>query len=233
LPNAISVVSLAERDTMLKIPLELAYMDKIAVGPAGKGVIDINASMRRNLQALARSKQALVAELTVVILDRERNYKYVDEVRSAGARIKMISDGDVAGCVMAALPEHSGIDMLIGIGGSPEAIISASALKCLGGDMQCRPWPRDDREREACQAQGFDLNKVYNIDDLVNCEDVFFSATGITDGELLKGVRYGRDGASTHSLIMRSYSGTVRWVEARHDFMKLSRISGEMFIADA
>lgn len=233
LPNAISVVALAERDSMLKVPQELVYMDKIAVGPVGKGQIDIKASIRHNLQQLARAKQALVSELTVVILDRPRNQRYVEEVRSAGARIKMISDGDVAGSVMAALPEHSGIDMLLGIGGSPEAIISACALKCLGGDMQCLPWPRDDGEAKACKDQGFDLNKVLTIDDLVNSEDIFFSATGITDGELLKGVRYSRTGAATHSLIMRAHSGTVRWVEARHDFSKLSRISGEMFVGEA
>ncbi len=232
LPNAIAVVALSERDTMLNVPPELVYLDKIAVGSVGRGLIDIGRPVEENIRILAEAKGVAPAELAVVILDRERNEGALAAIRRAGARVKMITDGDVAGSIMAALPEESGVDMLVGVGGSPEAIISATAIKCLGGDMQCRPWPRDDGEIAACRAADFEIDHTYEIDELVGSDDLFFSATGITDGELLRGVRYGRSGGQTHSLVMRSHSGTIRWIEARHDFSKLKEISGEMYYAE-
>lgn len=232
LPNAIAVVALSERDTMLNVPPELVYLDKIAVGSVGRGLIDIGRPVEENIRILAKAKGVAAAELTVVILDRERNEGALAAIRRAGARVKMITDGDVAGSIMAALPEESGVDMLLGVGGSPEAIISATAIKCLGGDMQCRPWPRDDGEVAACRSVDFEIDHTYELDELVGSDDLFFSATGITDGELLRGVRYARSGAQTHSLVMRSHSGTIRWIEAQHDFSKLKEISGEMYYAE-
>jgi fructose-1,6-bisphosphatase II len=222
-PGAVSVVALSERGTMFS-PGKLVYMDKIAVGPAGRGRIDINASIAENLRSLAAAKSCDVADLTVVVLDRPRHEAVIAEVRAAGARIKLIGDGDISGGVMASV-DGTGVDMLLGIGGSPEAVITACALKCLGGDMQCRPWPRNDEEREWATANGIDVNRVLGIDDLVKGDNVFFSATGITDGELVKGVRFTGSGAKTWSLSMRSRSGTVRMVEASHRWDKLMRIS--------
>jgi fructose-1,6-bisphosphatase II len=233
LPNAISVVALAAGDSMLKVPHEIVYMDKIAVGPEARGAIDIAAPVALNLKWIARAKGVAVPDLTVVILDRERHEGLIREVREAGARIKLISDGDVAGGVMAATVEHSGIDVLMGVGGAPEAVITACALKCLGGDMQCRFWPRNEGERSAAIAAGFDPARVYGLDDLVASDDVFFASTGVTSGEWLQGVRYVAAGATTQSIVMRSKSGTVRWIDANHNFNRLDKISEVRYGAQA
>jgi fructose-1,6-bisphosphatase II len=223
LPNALSVIAIADRGAMFS-PGHLVYMDKIAVGPAGRGVIHIDASVEENLQALARAKKRDVRDLTAVILDRPRNQKYVEAVRACGARLKLVTDGDVAAGVSTAL-EGTGVDILFGIGGSPEGVITAAAIKCLGGDMQCKLWPRDDSEREYAQRAGYDLNKTLRLDDLVAGDNVFFAATGITDGEMLRGVHYTSDGATTDSLVMRSRSGTIRRITATHRLQKLMRFS--------
>jgi fructose-1,6-bisphosphatase II len=187
-------------------------------------VIDIQASVEANLRNVARAKRMEIEDLTVIILDRPRHAELIRQVRGAGARIRLISDGDIAGALMTALPD-TGIDLLMGIGGSPEAVVGACALKCIGGDMQCRPWPRNEGERTAAVASGIDPDRVLTIDDLVVGDNVFFSASGVTDGELLQGVRYFGGGARTHTLVMRSKSGTVRRVEATHRWDKLMRFS--------
>ena len=219
MPNAISVVALADRGTMFSSP-EIMYMEKIAVGPETAGVIDLNSSPTENLRRMARAKRCDVNDLTVVILDRPRHQDLIAEIRSSGARIKMITDGDVAGAVMAAT-EGTGIDALFGIGGAPEAVVAACAIKCIGGEIQCRLWPRNDHERAIAAEQNIDLRRIYRSDDLVGGSNIFFSATGITDGELLKGVHFFGDGASTHSLVMRSRTGTIRRIEATHHISKL------------
>jgi fructose-1,6-bisphosphatase II len=214
LPNALAVLALTERGQM-NCPREIVYMDKIAVGPEAYGSIDITASPSQNLRWIAKAKRCSVADLTVVILDRPRHEGLMEEVRAAGARIKLISDGDVAGGLYTALPE-TGVDMLLGIGGAPEAVLTAAALKCLGGEIQCRLWPRNDDERQNAIDAGLDLSKVYMTEDLVGKGDALFAATGITNGELLKGVQYTGAGVSTQSLVMRSNSGTVRWITTHH-----------------
>jgi fructose-1,6-bisphosphatase II len=221
--GALAVVALSERDTMYD-PAHIFYMDKIAVGPECAGVIDIEAPVDVNLRKIARTKHKDIDDLTVIILDRPRHHELIREVREMGARIRLISDGDIAGALMTTIPD-TGIDVLMGIGGSPEAVVSACALKCVGGDMQCKLWPRDEEEREAALEAGMDLDQVLTIDNLVRGDNVFFAATGITDGELLEGVRYYGGGARTHSLVMRSRSGTVRFVEASHRWDKLMRYS--------
>jgi len=222
LPNALSVIALAEQGTMFYT--DLVYMNKLAVGPDGVGCVDIRETPANNLKALAKAKGVNIGDLTVCILERPRNDYLVSQVRQAGARIKLISDGDVAGAIMAALPD-TGIDMMLGIGGSPEAVVAAAAIKGLGGDFQAQLWPRDDAEKELAKRQHLDLNRVYRLDDLVKGEDVFFAATGITSGELCGGVRYFARGARTHSLVIRSRSGTVRYIEAVHNYEKLRRFS--------
>lgn len=229
--GSISVVALAERGAMYD-PGPILYMDKLAVGPEAKGAIDINASATTNLRHIAQAKKVDVHDLTVVILDRPRHDSLVREVRQAGARIRIIGDGDISAGLMTALPE-AGIDVLMGVGGAPEAIIAAAALKCLGGVIQCKLWPRDENEREAAIALGYNLDKVLTTDDLVKGDNVFFSATGVTDGELLRGVRYFGGGARTHSLVMRSKSGTVRFIEATHRWDKLMRFSQIAYDPDA
>lgn len=221
--GALAVVALSERDTMYD-PKHIVYMDKIAVGSDAATVIDIDAPVDLNLRNIARAKRKDIDDLTVIILDRPRHQELIRRVREVGARIRLISDGDIAGALMTAIPD-TGIDVLIGIGGSPEAVVSACALKCVGGDMQCKLWPRNDAERERALEGGMDLDQVLTIDDLVRGDNVFFAATGITDGELLDGVRYYGGGARTHSLVMRSKSGTVRFVEASHRWDKLMRYS--------
>ena len=223
LPNAISAVAIAPRGTMFN-PRDIFYMDKIAVGPAARGSIDINLSVTENLRSIAKAKGFRVEDLTVVVLDRDRHAQLISEIRGAGARIMLIGHGDIAGGLMPAL-EGTGIDVLMGIGGAPEAVITACALKCMGGEIQCKLWPRDEAERSRGQAAGLDFDRVLTTDDLVAGEDVFFAATGVTDGELLHGVRYTVDGAKTHSLAMRARSGTVRTVEATHKFEKLMRFA--------
>lgn len=222
LPNAISVVALAERGS-LYYPGHVVYMEKIAVGPEAKGAIDLSASVAQNLRAVAKAKDKNLDDLTVIVLDRPRHEQLVAEIRAVGARVKLIPDGDVAGAIMTAMP-GTGIDVLMGIGGSPEAVVAACALRCLGGEMQCRLWPRDEAERQQALAEGLDPDRILSINDLVRGDDVFFAATGISDGELLKGVRYYSKGAYTQSIVMRSYSGTVRIVEANHNIEKLRRI---------
>lgn len=223
LPGAISVVALSERDTMYS-PGSIVYMNKIAVGPEAKGVIDINAPVEENLKKVARAKKRDVDDLTVVILDRPRHEQLISEVRAAGARIKLIPDGDISGGLMTAI-EDTGLDVLMGIGGSPEAVITACALKCIGGEIQCKLWPRNEEERQKALNEGLDLERVLTIDDLVQGDNVFFAATGVTDGELLQGVKYFGSGAKTYSIVMRSKSGTVRLVEATHKWEKLMRFS--------
>ncbi len=223
LPNAVAVVALAERGSMYGSP-GIVYMEKLAVGPLGKGKLSLENSVAENIRILADVKGGDPDDLTVVVLDRPRHAALIEEVRAAGARIKLITDGDIAGGIMPSL-EETGIDMLLGIGGSPEAVTTACALKCLGGDIQCRPWPRNDEERAAAERQGIDLQAVLTIDDLVKGDDVFFSLTGVTDGELVKGVHYFPGGARTETLAMRSRSGTVRRVQAVHHFDKLMRYS--------
>jgi fructose-1,6-bisphosphatase II len=220
-PNAIAVVALSERGTMFD-PGPVVYMDKLAAGPEGAEVLDFEAPIADNLSKLARAKGGDVSDLTVCILDRPRHREIVEQVRQAGARIKLIPDGDVAGAIMAARP-GTGVDLLIGVGGTPEAVIAACALKCLDGVMFGRLWPRDDGERQAALDAGYDLDQVLAIDDLVRGGNVFFAATGVTDGELVRGVRFDGRGATTQSLSMRSKSGTVRLIEARHQFSKLNR----------
>jgi len=221
--GALSVAALAERGSMYA-PGSLVYMDKIAVGPEARGAIDINAPVEANLKAIARAKGRDVDDLTVIILDRPRHAALIETVRQTGARIRLIHDGDVSGGVSTAL-DDTGIDVLLGVGGSPEAVITAAALKCLGGEIQCKLWPRDDRERQYAAEHGLDLQAVLTMDDLVKSDNVFFSATGITRGELLDGVRYFGGGARTSSVVMRSKSGTIRYVTATHRWDKLMRFS--------
>ena len=228
LPNAISVVALAEKGTLYSSP-GIFYMNKIAVGPAAKGAIDLDKSVEWNLRSVAKAKKIELNEVTVVILDRPRHEGLIKQVRDAGARIKLITDGDVAGSIMTAL-EDTGVDILMGIGGSPEAVLAACALKCIGGDIQCRPFPRDDAERQHALQMGADLNKLYSIDDLARGDNIFVSLTGITNGELVDGVKYYEHGVETHSLVMRSKSGTVRDVRARHRLDKLMAYSEIEFV---
>lgn len=221
--NSLSVVALAERGTMYN-PGPIVYMNKIAVGPEARGQVDIEAPPAENLRRIARAKGKDVDDLLVVILERDRHKDLIQAVRQAGARIRLITDGDVAGALMTALPE-TGVDVLMGIGGTPEGVIAACALKCIGGEIQGKLWPRN--EEEACLARdmGYDLDRVLTTDDLVRGENIFFAATGITDGELLDGVRYYGWGATTSSLVMRSKSGTVRRIQAQHRWDKLMQFS--------
>jgi fructose-1,6-bisphosphatase II len=221
--GALAVVTLCERDTMYN-PKHTLYMDKIAVGPRAAGVIDINAPVDVNLRNVARAQRKDIDDLTVIILDRPRHADLIRQVREVGARIRLIRDGDIAGALMTTKPEI-GIDVLLGIGGSSEAVMGACALKCAGGDMQCRLWPRNEEEREKAAEAGIDLDRVLTIDELVRGENVFFAATGITDGEMLDGVRFFGGGAKTHTLVMRSKSGTTREIEATHRWDKLMRFS--------
>nr|MBA2600775.1 fructose-bisphosphatase class II family protein [Actinomycetota bacterium] len=222
-PGALAVVALAERGTMFD-PGPCVYMEKLAVSEQAADVIDIDAPVADNLNRIAKIKGGEVADLTVVVLDRPRHEQIVKEVREAGARIQFIPDGDVAGAIAAAR-EDSGLDMYIGIGGTPEGVIAAAALKCMGGSMQGRLWPRNDEERGRAVAEGYDMDKVLSIDDLVSSDNVFFAATGITDGDLVKGVRYRASSAVTQSIVMRSRSGTVRLIDALHSRKKLKQYS--------
>lgn len=221
--NALSVIAVSERGTMFN-PGPCMYMEKIAVGPSAVGHIDITATPSQNLKWIAKAKGESVRDLTVVILDRERHNPLIEEIRSTGARIKLIGDGDIFGALAAAWPD-AGVDVLFGIGGTPEGVIAAAALKCMGGEIQGRLWPRNDDEKRAALAAGYDLDRVLTTDDLVQGDNCFFAATGVTDGELLKGVRFYPGGASTASLVMRSHSGTVRFIEARHRLDKLGEFA--------
>ncbi|MGH2788988.1 MAG: class II fructose-bisphosphatase [Actinomycetota bacterium] len=225
--GALAVVALAERGTMFN-PGPCVYMEKIAAGEAAADVIDLDAGVAENLKRVAKVKNSDVADLTVIILDRERHEGIVKEIREAGARIKFIPDGDVAGAISAAR-EGTGIDLLFGIGGTPEGVIAASAIKCLGGVIQGRLWPRTEEERDRAVQEGYDLDQVLNTDDLVSGTDVFFAATGVTDGDLIKGVRYRGESAVTESIVMRSRTGTVRFVEALHRRKKLKTLSSIVY----
>jgi len=227
LPGAISAVALSARGTM-NCPRQLVYVNKIVTGSEAKDAVDIDASVADNLKNIAKAKKRKVSELTVVVLDRPRHEQLLSEIRSAGARIKLISDGDVAASIQAALPE-TGVDVLMGIGGTPEGVLSAAAIRCIGGGIQCKAWPRDEKEKQAAMADGVDLDKVYKTEDLVNSEDVFFAATGVSSGEMLKGVRYSSGGAQTQSLAMRSRSGTIRWIDSWHNFERLDKLSSFEF----
>lgn len=220
LPGALAVVATAERGTMYAAPPGVFYMEKIAVGPAMRNAIDINAPVAVNLDRIARARDARMDDLTVAILDRPRHAEIIRQVREVGARIRLIGDGDVAAAIQAAMEDYRGIDVLLGIGGAPEAVLAAAAIKCIGGEIQCKIWPRNDQEREKLKADGIDLNQVYRTEDLVKGNDVSFAATGITTGELLDGVQYFGWGARTSSVMMRSRSGTVRYIQARHKWRK-------------
>ena len=221
--NAVSVMAVSERGSMFD-PSAVFYMEKLATGPEAAGDVDIRLPVAENVRRVAKAKRESPSDVTVVILDRPRHDAMVEEVRSTGARIKFITDGDVAGAIMAAR-EGTGIDLMLGIGGTPEGIIAACALKTLGGVIQGRLWPKDDDERQKAIDAGHDLDRVLTTDELVRGEDVFFVATGITDGELMRGVRYRAGGASTHSLVMRSRSGTIRSITSEHRLEKLRPFS--------
>lgn len=219
--NAVSVIAAAPRGAMYD-PRDVFYMEKIAVGPEARGVIDLTAPVRWNLERVARARGIPVSEVTVTLLDRPRNDALVAEIRDVGARIISITDGDVAGAVMAGM-DGAGVDVLLGIGGSPEGVSAACAMKALGGDMQCRLWPRHDEDRALAAERGLDLSRVLTLDDLVAGDDCFFALTGITTGYLLRGVEVTRSGARTHSLVMRSSTRTIRTIEAEHHTHKVEQ----------
>src|SRR6266849_6657135 len=236
LPGALAVVAIAERGSMFSAPPGVFYMEKIAVGPAAKHVIDINAPIMVNLDRIARVRDARIDDLTVIILDRPRHQEIIRQIREVGARIRLITDGDVSAAIQAAMEDYTGVDVLIGIGGAPEAVLAAAALKCVGGEIQCKIWPLTDKDqviqeggdldealkrgRARLKEQGIDVDQVLTTDDLVQGKDVSFAATGITSGELLDGVQYYGWGARTSALLMRSLSGTVRYIQARHKWRK-------------
>jgi fructose-1,6-bisphosphatase II len=228
MPGAIAVVAVAERGSLYHWS-GIAYMDKLAVGPQARGAIDINAPVSENIRNVAHALKKEVEDITVVVLDRPRHKELIRQIRETGARIKLILHGDVSAGIMTAI-EDPPADMLMGIGGAPEAVITACAMKCLGGEIQCKLWPRNDDERALAAANGIDLERVYRTSDLVRSENVFFAATGITDGEFLRGVRYFSGGARTYSVVMRAVSGTVRFIDSRHDWTKLMRISGVDYV---
>jgi fructose-1,6-bisphosphatase II len=221
--NSIATVAIAPRGTMFD-PGPFVYMNKLAVGPEAKGVIDIEKSITENLQAIAKAKHKDVEDLTTIILDRDRHKDMIAEIRRAGARIRLIPDGDVAAALMTAWPD-SGVDVLLGVGGTPEGVIAACALRAMGGEIQGKLYARDADELRRGNEAGFDFEKILTMDDLVSSEDVFFAATGITDGELLQGVRYFGDSASTDSLVVRGLTGTVRQIIATHRIDKLRQFS--------
>ncbi|NLV82178.1 MAG: class II fructose-bisphosphatase [Synergistaceae bacterium] len=223
LPNAVSVVAFSDRGTMYN-PRHIFYMDKIATGPRSAHVIDINATPSDNIRAVAKALKKAVEDVTVIVLDRPRHEKLIKEIRSLHARIRLIPDGDVAGALTTCKPD-SGIDLLMGVGGSPEAVITACAIKCVGGNMQCKLWPRNDEEREKCLEQKMDVDKVLKLNDLVSSDNVYFAATGVTDGDWLEGVRYTGETVETSSLVMRAKSGTIRYINAIHNIQKLNEIS--------
>jgi fructose-1,6-bisphosphatase II len=226
-PNAIAVIAVAERGSMF-FPGAAVYMEKIAVGADAIDAIDITATPTANVNAVAKAKGRRVTDVRVVVLERERHNDLIAELREAGARVNLIRDGDVAPAIAAARPE-TGVDLLYGIGGTPEGVISAAALKAVGGGMQGRLWPRTDDERQALVEAGYDPGRVLTTDDLVRSDDVFVAATGVTTGALLRGIRYVRGGAVTDSIALRSRSGTVRRIEARHQLSKLAQFTGREY----
>jgi fructose-1,6-bisphosphatase II len=226
-PNAIAVIAAADRGSMF-FPGAAVYMEKIAVGADALHAIDIDATPTENVNAVAQAKRRRPTDIRVVVLERDRHEALIGELRQAGARVTLIRDGDVAPAIAAARPE-TGVDMLYGVGGTPEGVISAAALKCVGGGIQGRLWPRDDEERQALLDAGYDPGKVLTTDDLVRSDNVFVAATGVTTGALLRGIRYVTDGAVTDSIVMRSRSGTVRRIEARHQLSKLAHFTGREY----
>lgn len=222
LPNSIAVVALAERGSMF-FPGPIVYMDKLAVGPEAARVIDLNAPVVANLANIARAKGKAVTELVIVVLDRPRHEQLIKDIRATGARLKLITDGDVAPSIAACLPD-TGVDAVMGAGGAPEGVVTASALKCLGGEIHARLYPRDEAEKKRAVEMGYDVNRVMTSADLVKSDNVFFAGTGITDGELVRGVHYSAMGATTESLAMRSSSGTMRRILATHRSEKLQQI---------
>ncbi len=226
-PNALSVLALAERGSMF-FPGAAVYMEKVATGPDAADALDVTAPPAENVRRVAKAKGVGPEEITVVILDRDRHHDMIAEVREAGARVFLITDGDVAPAIAAARP-GTGVDILMGIGGTPEGVVAAAALQCLGGAIQSRLYPRNDEERAALEDGGYDVSAVLDTDDLCGGNDVFFAATGITNGSLLRGVSYYRDGATTYSMVMRSRSGTVRYIEAHHEWEKLERFTGAAY----
>ncbi len=226
-PNAIAVIAVAERGAMF-FPGAAVYMEKIAAGADTVHAIDINATPTENVKAVAKAKGRRATDVRVVVLERDRHDELIGELRQAGARVNLIRDGDVAPAIAAARP-GTGVDLLYGVGGTPEGVISAAALKCVGGGMQGKLWPRSDEERRALVEAGYDLDRVLTTDDLVAGDDVFVAATGVTTGALLRGVRYVNDGAITDSIVMRSRSGTVRRIEARHNLSKLTQFTGREY----
>jgi fructose-1,6-bisphosphatase II len=226
-PNAIAVIALGERGTMF-FPGAAVYMDKLVGGPEVGEALDIRVSPAENVQRAAKAKGVKPSEIAVVVLDRERNEPIIEGLREVGAKVNLITDGDVAPAIAAARP-GTGVDLMMGIGGTPEGVIAAAAVKCLGGAVQGKLWPRTEEERRALLDDGYDLDRVLTTDDLVGGDNVFVAATGVTDGALLRGVRYTRDGAITDSIVMRSRSGTVRRVEAQHAFEKLEKLSGREY----
>ncbi len=231
LPNAISVLAVAERGAMFD-PSAVFYMNKIAVGPEAVDAIDITAPIGENIRQVAKAKHLSVSDMTVCILDRPRHEQLMAEVREAGARIRLITDGDVAGAISACRP-NSGTDLLAGIGGTPEGIITAAAIRCMGGAIQGQLAPKDSEERQKAIDAGYDLSQILSTEDLVSGENVFFCATGVTDGDLLKGVQYYGGGCTTQSIVMRSKSGTVRMIEAYHRLSKLNEYSAIDFTGDS
>ena len=227
MPGAIAVIALSEGRGTMYAPGSLVYMDKIAVGPEAAGMIDLEAPVDHNLKKVAEANGKDMGDLRCLILNRPRNQHYVDAARDAGARISVFGDGDVAAAIATAQEDHQA-DIMLGIGGSPEAVIAAAALKCLGGEFQCRLWPRDDAERDYAKTEGLDLDEVLTADDLVDSGNVFFAATGVTGGEFLPAVDFtGDDKAITHSVIMRSKTRSIRYMEAHHDLARLRAIASD------
>jgi fructose-1,6-bisphosphatase II len=223
-PNAIATIAASERGTMF-FPGAAVYMDKIACGAEAAAAVDIEAPPADNVRRVAKAKGLRPSEITVVVLERDRHEELIAELRGVEAKVLLITDGDVAPAIAAA-QAGTGVDLLMGIGGTPEGVLSAAALKCVGGALQGKLWPRTDEERHALVDAGYDLDQVLTTDDLVGGDDVFFAATGVTTGALLRGVRYTKQGAVTDSIVMRSRSGTVRRIEAQHAFEKLEHLSG-------
>jgi fructose-1,6-bisphosphatase II len=220
LPGSLAVVAIAERGSMYSAPPGVFYMDKLAVSSAAKHVIDINAPVAVNLDRIARAKDVRIEDLIVILLDRPRHQELIRQIREVGARIRLIEHGDVAAAIQAAMEDYTEVDVLMGIGGATEGVLAAAAVKCMGGAIQCKIWPRSDEERQKLKADGVDLDQVFRTDDLVKGEDVSFAATGITTGELLEGVQYFSWGARTSSIMMRNRSGTIRYIHARHKWRK-------------
>lgn len=226
IPGAIAVIALSEGRGSMYAPGSLVYMDKIAVGPEAAGTIDLEAPIEHNLKQVAKAKHKDVNDLRVVILDRPRNQRYIDDVRRAGARISLIRDGDVAGAIATAQDETAA-DILMGIGGSPEAVLTAAALLCMEGEQQCRLWPRDEKERDYALEEGLDLEQVMTTTDLISSDNVFFAATGVTGGDYLPAVEFRGETVVTHSVIMRSKTGSIRYMDAYHDLDRLRGISAQ------